>query len=65
MPFTDYFLAPDDTIARTALPDGGPLSTELPVLQAQAVAPVVDLGNLEAALARRADGWHLYCYRAR
>ena len=29
MPFTDYFLAPDDTIAVTALPDGGPVSTDL------------------------------------
>ena len=50
MPFTDYFLAPDDHIAMTALPDGGPVSTELPTVEAEDVDPVVDLGNLESFL---------------
>jgi hypothetical protein len=50
MPFTDYFLAPDDTIAVTALPDGGPASTNLPTLQSKNIDPVVNLGNLESFL---------------
>ena len=50
MPFTDYFLAPDDTIAITALDDGGPLSTELPIVEAKNFDPVVNLGNLESVL---------------
>ncbi|MFF5084968.1 hypothetical protein ACFY36_48680 [Actinoplanes sp. NPDC000266] len=50
MPFTDYFLAPDDTIAVTALGDGGPLATELPTVEAKGVDPVVNLGRLEAFL---------------
>jgi hypothetical protein len=53
MPFTDYFLAPDDAIAVTALTDGGPLSTDLPALEAKNVDPVVVLGNLEAFLTDR------------
>jgi hypothetical protein len=50
MPFTDYFLAPDDTIAVTALPDGGPVATDLPTVEAKNVDPVVDLGKLESLL---------------
>jgi hypothetical protein len=50
MPFTDYFLAPDDGIAVTALPDGGPVSTDLPTVEAKNVDPVINLGNLEALL---------------
>ncbi|WP_250027878.1 hypothetical protein [Paractinoplanes maris] len=50
MPFTDYFLAPDDTIALTALPDGGPVSTDLPTVEAKNIDPVVNLGNLESIL---------------
>lgn len=50
MPFTDYFLAPDDHIAVTALPDGGPVATDLPTVEAKNVDPVVNLGNLESFL---------------
>ncbi len=50
MPFTDYFLAPDDNIAITALTDGGPVSTDLPTVEAKHVDPVVNLGNLESFL---------------
>ena len=50
MPFTDYFLAPDDTIAATALPDGGPVSTNLPTVEAKNIDPVVNLAHLEAIL---------------
>ncbi|MBL7261890.1 hypothetical protein [Paractinoplanes lichenicola] len=53
MPFTDYFLAPDDTIAVTALTDGGPVSTSLPTVEAKNVDPVVNLGNLESILTAR------------
>src|SRR5689334_12958100 len=50
MPFTDYFLAPDDTIAAAALPDGGPVTTELPTLESKNIDPVVNMGNLESIL---------------
>ncbi|WP_097323252.1 hypothetical protein [Paractinoplanes atraurantiacus] len=53
MPFTDYFLAPDDVIAGAALGDGGPVSTELPTVEAKGVDPVVNLGHLEAILTGR------------
>ncbi|XVU23042.1 hypothetical protein ACQPZJ_38130 [Actinoplanes sp. CA-054009] len=53
MPFTDYFLAPDDAIAVTALGDGGPLATELPTVEAKGVDPVVNLGRLEEILTGR------------
>ena len=64
VPFTDYFLAPDDTIAAAALADGGPVSTNLPTVEAKNVDPMVNLGHLEAILtgvsyeAVLADGRH-------
>jgi hypothetical protein len=50
MSFTDYFLAPDDAIAVTALADGGPVSTALPTVEAKNIDPVVGLGQLESFL---------------
>ena len=56
MPITDYFLAPDDATAVTALADGGPGSTSFPIVEAKGMDPVVTMGNLESILTGRPYG---------